>query len=61
MTPLRLLLDEDFNNDILRGLLRRKPDLDIMRVQDIEEIAGAADPWCWNGLLKKVAYSSPTM
>jgi hypothetical protein len=26
--------DENFNNDILRGLLRRKPDLDIVRVQD---------------------------
>lgn len=44
MTTLRLLLDEDFNNDILRGLLRRKSDIDIMRVQDIDEIAGAADP-----------------
>ncbi|HVG28174.1 MAG TPA: DUF5615 family PIN-like protein [Pyrinomonadaceae bacterium] len=26
--------DEDFNNRILRGLLRRKPALDIVRVQD---------------------------
>jgi hypothetical protein len=25
---LRLAADENFNNDILRGLLRRKPDLD---------------------------------
>jgi predicted nuclease of predicted toxin-antitoxin system len=31
---LRLAADEDFNNRILRGLLRRKPDLDIVRVQD---------------------------
>jgi hypothetical protein len=31
---LRLATDEDFNNRILRGLLRRKPDLDIARVQD---------------------------
>lgn len=31
---LRLATDEDFNNRILRGLLRRKPDLDIVRVQD---------------------------
>ena len=61
MTTLRLLLDEDFNNDILRGLLRRTPDIDIVRVQDIEEIAGAADPVVLNGLLKKVAYSSHTM
>jgi predicted nuclease of predicted toxin-antitoxin system len=31
---LRLAIDEDFNNRILRGLLRRKDDLDIVRVQD---------------------------
>ena len=31
---LRLATDEDFNNRILRGLLRRRTDLDIVRVQD---------------------------
>lgn len=31
---LRLATDEDFNNRILRGLLRRRPGLDIVRVQD---------------------------
>jgi hypothetical protein len=31
---LRLATDEDFNNRILRGLLRRAPDLGIVRVQD---------------------------
>ena len=31
---LRLATDEDFNNRILRGLLRRKPELDIVRTQD---------------------------
>lgn len=31
---LRLATDEDFNNRILRGLQRRKPELDIMRAQD---------------------------
>ncbi len=31
---IRLAVDEDFNNDILRGLLRRKPELDIVRTQD---------------------------
>ena len=30
-------------NDILRGLLRRQPDLDIVRVQDIG-LSGADDP-----------------
>lgn len=32
---LRLLADENFNHDILRGLLRRLPKLDIVRVQDV--------------------------
>ncbi len=32
---LRLATDEDFNNRILRRLLRRRPDLDIVRVQDV--------------------------
>ncbi len=27
--------DADFDNDILRGLLRRNPDLNIVRVQDM--------------------------
>lgn len=31
---MRFLADENFNNNILRGLLRRKADLDIIRVQD---------------------------
>jgi hypothetical protein len=31
---LRLATDEDFNNRILRGLLRRRPESDIVRVQD---------------------------
>ncbi len=33
---LRFLADEDFDNDILRGVLRRLPDLDIVRAQDVE-------------------------
>ncbi len=32
-----LAADENFNNTILRGLLRRLPDLDIVRVQDSPE------------------------
>ena len=31
---LRLAADENLNSDIVRGLVRRKPDLDIVRVQD---------------------------
>jgi predicted nuclease of predicted toxin-antitoxin system len=32
---LRLLSDQNFNNDIVRGLLLRRPGLDIVRVQDV--------------------------
>ena len=40
---LRLLADENFNDDIVRGLLLRQPDLDIVRLQDAG-LAGADDP-----------------
>ena len=40
---LRLAADENFNNDIIRGLLRRKPELDIVRIQDVG-LSGADDP-----------------
>ena len=40
---LRFVADENFNNDIVRGLLRRAPELDIVRVQDVE-LSGADDP-----------------
>lgn len=39
---LRLAADENFNNDIVRGLLRRQPALDIVRVQDVG-LSGADD------------------
>ena len=46
---LRLAADENFNNGIIRGLLRRKPDLDIACLQDVG-LSGAADAmaleWC---------------
>jgi hypothetical protein len=32
---LRFLTDEDFHGDITRGLLRHRPELDIVRVQDV--------------------------
>ncbi len=37
------LTDEDFNGDITRGLRRSRPDLDIVRVQEVG-LSGAADP-----------------
>lgn len=39
---LRLLADENFNGDTVRGLLLRQPGLDIVRVQDVG-LAGADD------------------
>ena len=39
----RLAAGVDFNNDIIRGLVRRKPDLDIIRIQDVG-FSGADDP-----------------
>lgn len=32
---MKFAADEDFNNRILRGVLRRQPQLDIVRVQDV--------------------------
>lgn len=43
MIVLRLAADENLNSDIVRGLLRREPDLDIVRVQDVG-LSGADDP-----------------
>jgi predicted nuclease of predicted toxin-antitoxin system len=40
---LRFLADENFNNDLMRALLRRLPHLDIIRAQDTV-IAGEEDP-----------------
>jgi hypothetical protein len=40
---LKLVSDENFNGDILRGLYRRRPDLDVVRVQDIG-LSATPDP-----------------
>lgn len=37
------LADENFNGDIVRGLFLRRPNLDLIRAQDIG-LAGASDP-----------------
>jgi hypothetical protein len=39
---LRFAADENFNGDIVRGLLRRNPKLDIVRIQDVG-LSGADD------------------
>lgn len=40
---LRLAADENFNNDVVRGVLRRNSGVDIVRVQDVG-LSGAEDP-----------------
>jgi predicted nuclease of predicted toxin-antitoxin system len=40
---LLFVADENFNNDVLRGLLRRDPSLDIVRIQDVG-LTHAPDP-----------------
>ena len=40
---MKWLADECFDNDIIRGVLRRDPDLDLIRAQDVPEIAGSDD------------------
>jgi hypothetical protein len=40
---LKLVSDENFDGVILRGLYRSRPDLDVVRVQDVG-LMGASDP-----------------
>lgn len=40
---MKWLADENFDNDVIRGLLRQSPGFDVLRVQDIDEISGASD------------------
>lgn len=40
---LPLGVDENFNNNIVRGMLRLCPDVDVVRVQDVG-LSGADDP-----------------
>ena len=38
-----LIADEDFNNHVVRGVIRRNQQIDFLRVQDVG-LSGAADP-----------------
>lgn len=40
---IRFAADENLNNNIVRGLLRRRPEIDVVRVQDVG-LTGVADP-----------------
>jgi hypothetical protein len=53
---VKWLADECFDNDIVRGLLRREPHLDLVRAQDVLEVAGRDDETLlgWAGNNKRV-------
>jgi len=61
---LRLIADENFNNNIVRGLRYRKSDIDIVRVQDVG-LDGADDPtvleWAANDGRVVVSHDVSTM
>ena len=61
---LLLVADENFNNDIVRGLLRKNPRLDIVRVQDVG-LRGAEDPtileWAANESRVVLTHDAATM
>ena len=52
MSLERFATDENFNNIILRGLKRRKPELDILRIQDTE-LYQADDPTILNWITEQ--------
>jgi hypothetical protein len=41
---LRFAADENFDGDVVRGLRRRQPAVDIVRIQDLGGMVGADDP-----------------
>lgn len=45
---VRLLSDENFNGRIVRGLLRQRPGIDLVRVQDVG-LSGIDDPGVLGG------------
>jgi hypothetical protein len=42
--PVKWLADENFDNDILRGIRRHATGFDVVRAQDVAEISGLDDP-----------------
>ncbi len=37
---MKWLADENFDNDILRGIIRRLPEFDVVRAQDLRSRGG---------------------
>ena len=40
---MKWLADENFDNDIIRGIWRRLSGFDLIRVQDVPDISGSGD------------------
>lgn len=58
---LRLAADENFNNNnVVRGVLRRNANVDIVRIQDAG-LSGVDDQRRWNGRRKRAECCSRTM
>jgi hypothetical protein len=49
---LQLVADENFNNNIVRGILRQKADVDIVRIQDVG-LSRLMTQQFWNGRVNK--------
>ena len=56
---LRLVSDENFNGDIIRGLFRRLPELDLVRVQDVG-LMQTPDPDILQWAARRAACCCPT-
>ena len=61
---MKVAVDENFDNRILRGLLRVIPNLDVIRIQDTE-IFGLEDPavleWCMTEKRVLLSYNYKTI
>jgi predicted nuclease of predicted toxin-antitoxin system len=55
---IQLLADENFDNDVVRGVLRRRPQLDLLRVQDVG-LSATPDPdiLAWAATNRRVVLS----
>jgi hypothetical protein len=40
---VKWLADENFDNDIVRGIVRRSPGFSVVRAQDLPEVSGYDD------------------
>lgn len=46
---IRLLADENLNNNIFRGVRLRQPDIELVRVQGVGTFEARMTRLCWHG------------